>query len=284
MTPVAQRASEGARRSARSASIASCAAALLLCACAGAPQEPLNARLARAADYNRRGETALERGEYRRALALYEAALRIDVSIEHAEGVAINSLNLARVHQLLGEDALAQQRLDALLGGGLAPIPVIYVAAARLRKAVLYQSAGDASAASAWADRAAELCRDSGCSLYGSLLNLRSRVALAGGDDPGASALAAQALSVNRGRGAREEIANSLRLQAQAQLRRKAYAAALAPLEEALALDQALGLPDRIALDLRFLADAHAGAGDAEQARELRARAANVARQALGRE
>jgi tetratricopeptide (TPR) repeat protein len=283
MRPAAQRASERLLLRAPPL-VALCAATLLLCACAGAPPETVNARLAQAADYNRGGETALARGDYRRALAQYEAALRIDVSIENAEGIAINSLNLARVHQLLGEDTLAHRRLDALLGGGAVPIPGAYVAAARLRKAVLYQSAGDAAGAASWAAQAAELCKDSACNLYGTLLNLRARIALAAGDPAGALALAGQALAANRGRAAREEVANSLRLQAEARLRQKAYAAALAPLDEALALDKALGLPDRIELDLRYLAEAHAGAGHAEQAREFRARAASVARQKLGAE
>src|SRR5450830_1687389 len=92
-------------------------ALVLLVACAGAPKEPQNERLTQAVDYNRRGEAALKQGDQRRALALYEAALRADLSIENLNGVAINSINLARVHQLLGENALAHQRLDAVLGG-----------------------------------------------------------------------------------------------------------------------------------------------------------------------
>ena len=88
----------------RAGRVSTCTTALvLLAACAGAPTPPQNARLEQAADYNRRGEVVLEQGDYRRALALYEAALRIDISIENVDGVAINSINLARVHQMLGE-------------------------------------------------------------------------------------------------------------------------------------------------------------------------------------
>ena len=255
--------------------------ALLIPACGSAPPAPPNARLAQSADYNQRGEAALKQGDYRRALALYEAALRGDLSVEHLEGIAINSINLARVHQLLGEDERAHQRLDAVLDGTSMSLPREYAAAAQLRKAILYQAAGDYGSAADWATRAGEGCRDGACAWYGTLLNLRARIALAGGDAAGALALATQALAANRGRDAREETANSLRLQAEARIRQKEYAAALAPLNEALALDKALGLPDRIEADLRHLAQAHEQAGSADLAREFRARAERVAKQEL---
>lgn len=259
----------------------SCALAiLLLVACAGAPKEPQSARLAQAVDYNRRGEAALKQGDYRRALALYEAALRTDLSVENLDGVAINSINLARMHQLLGENALAHQRLDAVLGGG-AIFSHEYIAAARLRKAILYQAANDLNAAASWAAQTADMCKDSACIWQGTLLNLRARLALARGDFVGALALAGQALGVNRGRDAREETANSLRLQAEARIGRKEFAAALAPLDEALALDKALGLPERIEQDLQHMADAHVGLGHLDEARALRTRAARVAKQEM---
>jgi tetratricopeptide (TPR) repeat protein len=259
----------------------SCALAiLLLAACAGAPKEPQNARLAQAADYNRRGEAALKQGDYRKALALYEAALQTDLSVENLDGVAINSINLARLHQMLGEDARAHQRLDAVLGGGDI-FSREYIAAARLRKAMLYQAENDLDAAASWAAQTADLCQDSACIWQGTLLNLRARLALARGDFAGALTLAGQALVVNRGRDAREEAANSLRLQAEARIGQKEFAAALAPLDEALALDKALGLPQRIEQDLQRLADAHAGLGHVEEARALRTRAARVASQEM---
>jgi tetratricopeptide (TPR) repeat protein len=255
-------------------------ATLLLVACAGSPKEPQNARLAQAADYHRRGEAALKQGDYRRALALYEAALRTDLSVENLDGVAINSINLARVHQMLGENTLAHQRLDAVLGGG-EMFSREYITAARLRKAMLYQAADDLDAAISWAAQTTDMCNDSACIWQGTLLNLRARLALARGDFAGALALAAQALAVNRGRDAREETANSLRLLAEARIGQKEFSAALAPLDEALALDKALGLPQRIEQDLRQLADAHAGLGHVDEARALRTRAARVARQEM---
>ncbi len=255
-------------------------ALLLLAACAGGPTEPENARLAQAVDSNRRGEAALKQGEYRKALALYEAALRADLSIENLDGIAINSINLARVHQLLGENALAHRRLDAVLDAG-APFTREHIAAARLRKALLYQAAGDLDSASSWAGQAADLCKDSSCAWQATLLNLRASLALARGDRAGALALAGQALAASRGRGAREEAANSLRLQAEAHIGQKQFAAALAPLNEALSLDKALGLSERIEQDLRHLAEAHAGLGNADEARLFHARASRVAKQQM---
>ncbi len=265
----------------RAGLVLSCVPAiLLLVACAGAPSEPQSARLAQAADYNRRGEVALKQGDHRRALALYEAALRTDLSVENLDGVAINSINLARVHQMLGEDVLAHRRLDALLGGGEG-FSREYIAAARLRKAMLYQAANDLDAAASWAAQTADLCKDSSCIWQGTLLNLRARLALARGDFAGTLAFAGRALGINRGRDAREEAANSLRLQAAARIGQKEFAAALALLDEALALDKALGLPQRIERDLQHMAEAHAGLGHVDAARALRTRAARVAAQEM---
>ena len=255
--------------------------AALLFACGSAPPEPPNARLAQSAEFNQRGEAALKQGDYGRALAQYDAALRVDLSVEHLDGIAINSLNLARVHQLLGETDRAHQRLDAILNDVSLPLPREYAAAAQLRKAILFQSTGDYGSAASWAAQAGENCRDGACALYGTLLNLRARFALAGGDVARALDLATQALAANRGRDAREETANSLRLQAEARMRQKEFAAAFAPLEEALSLDKSLGLPERVGLDLRHLAAAHEGAGNTDRAREFRTRAARVEKQEL---
>lgn len=253
----------------------------LLCACGSAPPQPENARLAQAADSNRRGEAALRQGDYRKAQALYEAALRADLSVEHVEGIAINSINLARVYQLLGAPELAHRQLDAILLDTVTPFPGEYVAAARLRKAMLYQAAGDTAGAEEWAAKAGDICKDGACAWYGTLLNLRARFALAGGNTGAALDFATQALAANRGRGAREETANSLRLQAEARIQQKEFSAALAPLVEALSLDKALGLPERIELDLRQLAAAYDGTGNADQAREFRTRAGRIAEQEL---
>jgi len=253
--------------------------ALILAACASAPPEPQNARLAQAADYNRRGEAALKQGDYGRAQGFYREALRIDLSTEHSEGIAINSINLARAHQLAGERSLAHQTLDSLLGASALHLAPELVAAARLRKALLYQDEGKLADAGDWAERSEALCKDAGCAWRGTLLNLRARLALARADAGAALVLAGQALAVNRTRAAGEEIANSLRLQAEARIHQQQFAAALAPLDEALALDKRLGLPERIEADLALMGEAHAGAGNAEQAREFRLRAASVSKQ-----
>jgi tetratricopeptide (TPR) repeat protein len=255
--------------------------ALMLSACAGAPPEPQNARLAQAADYNRRGEVALEHGDYRRALAYYREALRIDLSIEHAEGIAINSINVARAHQLAGDSALAHQALDGLLGASALRLAPEFTAAAQLRKALLYQGEGRLVDAAAWAERCEARCKDAVCAWRGTLLNLQARLALARADASAAQVLAAQALAINRTRTPGEELANSLRLQAEASIRQRQFTAAFAPLSEALALDKRLGLPERIEADLALMAEAHAGAGNAEQARVFRLRAASVNKRRL---
>src|SRR5512145_3069025 len=83
---------------------------VLLTAC-GSVDEVRSARLEQATEFNQRGQRAFLRGEYQAAAALYEQALQIDVAIENENGIAINTLNLARVNQVLGKTALAQRLL-----------------------------------------------------------------------------------------------------------------------------------------------------------------------------
>src|SRR5512135_665105 len=87
---------------------------LLLTACSHV-EELRSARLEQATEYNLRAQRAFQRGEYQSAASLYENALLLDVAIENVNGIAVNTLSLARVNQVQGNNALAQRYLDSLL-------------------------------------------------------------------------------------------------------------------------------------------------------------------------
>lgn len=258
--------------------------AIVLVACVGQPQ-PEPARTQRQAIVlNQSARAAFERGNLLRARQLYEQALAADASIENAEGIVMNALSLAHVHQLLGEPDAAQRYLDRLLEDTAPPIPRARKAEAAARKAQLALGAGDAAAAERWAETGLTLCANA-CAAQAALLNLRARAALARADNSAAIEWAARALSAATDERGRTERANALRVIGEARLVLGEQRAAIQAFEQALALDQALGLPQRIYSDLMLLGRAHAELGEREAARGYFRRSlavANAAKDADG--
>lgn len=243
--------------------------ALLAAGCGTVPPAPGRAQQ-QAITLNQRAGAAFERGDLRRARELYERALRLDASVENAEGIAVNALSLARVHQAAGETALAHQQLDRLLADGPLPIPGGRKAEAAARKAQIHVAQSEPALARQWAARAEELCGT--CPALPAIFNLRARAALLDSDAAGALHWAGRALaSAGEARGER---ANALRLIGEARIASGDYQGAAHALREALALDQALGLAQRVHRDLMLLGRSH----DARAEREV---ALNYYRRAL---
>jgi tetratricopeptide (TPR) repeat protein len=258
-------------------------AALLACACANgtrvAPTQNKTEQLSAA--LSQRAARAFEQGDYRRAAALYEQALRLNAGVENTEGIAANALSLARSHQAAGDAAAAHRALDGLLADGPLPLPPAQRAEAQARKAQLHLDANEAAHAVEWSGKALASC--SGCAALPAIQTLRGRAALAAGDDAAALAWATKALAATEsgpgsgpGSGNAGERANALRLAGEARLARREHQAAVAPLEQALEIDRALGLPSRIQLDLMALGRAHSALGNRATARDYFARARSV--------
>ncbi|MGH8755128.1 MAG: hypothetical protein ACREU0_04785, partial [Burkholderiales bacterium] len=128
------------------------------------------------------------------------------------------------------------------------------------------------------------LCAGS-CSTQAALLNLHARAALARADNSAAIEWAARAQSAAVDDRGRTERANALRVIGEARLALGEQRAAIQALEQALALDKALGLPQRIYSDLMLLGRAHAALGEREAARGYFRRSlavANAAKDADG--
>lgn len=249
-------------------------AALLACACASVP--PPESRTAQqAAALNQRAARAFEQGDYRRATALYEQALRLDAAVENIEGIAANGLSLARAHQAAGDATAAHRVLDELLVEQPLPIEQARRAEAQARKAQLYLDANDTARALEWSDRSLGSCI--GCASLPALQGLRGRAALAAGDPAAALDWAGKALAA-AGSGIERagERASALRLAGEARLARGEHQAAMAPLEQALEIDRGLGLPSRIHADLMALGRAHLRLGNRAAARDYFSRARRV--------
>jgi tetratricopeptide (TPR) repeat protein len=241
-------------------------------------EEVRSARQEQATEFNQRAQRAFQRGEYQAAADLYEQALRLDIAIENESGIAINTLNLARVNQVLGKPELAQRLLDRLLEDKALHHAPGHLAEASAQKALLRLQADDIPGASLWADRAARYC-ESDCRISGVIDNVRAGIALRSNDAEKALQLGERARSANGG--VPLELANSLRLMASARLVKNEPEVALHLLEEALAIDKSLGLPEKIRQDLLLSAQAHEKSGRAERAAQCRDRAARIAATAL---
>lgn len=246
--------------------------ALLLSACSSA-QPPLSARQAKAVEFNQRATSAFQRGEYQTASDLYELSLQVDASIENVDGMAINLLNLARVHQALGQPERAMRYLDALLNEKALHFRTSHLASAAMYKAALQLQSGNVEQAQQSLNQAISWCT-ADCDLQGPEANLRAALALHNREAAQALHWAGRAVSANSK--VPMEHANALRLLGQAKLLNGDVDGALVDLDRALLEDKQLGLPEKIALDLNLLAQASDKKGNQELAGHYRSRAARV--------
>lgn len=251
--------------------------ALLLAAC-GHVEEVRSVRLEQATEFNQRAQRAFQRGEYQAAAELYEQALRLDVAIENESGIAINTLNLARVNSVIGKPIVAQRLLDQLLEDKALQHSPAHLAEAAIQKALLRLQENDTAGATQWADRAAALCAQD-CRIGGVIDNVRAGIALRQQDAGTALRFGERAIAANSD--VPLEHANALRLTAAARLLNGEAEAALQLVETALAIDKKLGLPEKIRQDLLLAAQAHDKLGHTEQAAQCRDRAARIAATAV---
>jgi len=252
---------------------------LLLAGCASqAPALQPTKRL-QAIEANNRGTAFFQRGDYAAAAAEFRRAVDIERSIENEEGVAANLINLSIAYQRAGEKAAARAAVAEILSSPLMRFPPERVAEAALRSAILLTEERDTDAAAKALERSRSLCAGR-CPLTGKIDNVAAQLALLGGRNDEAHAAAQRALSANRSRGDREEVANSLRLLGAAALAAGKPAEVEPLAKEALEIDKQLAVPSRIFRDLVLLGRAAKARGNAEDAVQLLGRALAVARAA----
>jgi len=253
-----------------------CIAAGLACAfvasCAQAPAAPNPAQPAAAMEANRRAESYLRRGDLDSAALHYREALRVSQSLEDAEGIAANAINLSVVYQRQGKFEEARASLAPVLERATLNHAPARRAQAALRRAVLDLEERRHAGAAEWAERAASWCGRP-CALTAAIQNLQGQLALEAGRHDAATAAARSALAASRATGDRAEAANALRLLGTAAVAAGDGASALAPLREALAIDRDLGMPRKIHLDLIGLGRASALRGERDLARAYYERA-----------
>ena len=248
----------------------------LLAACvAPPPATPPSAGEAAMIDANRRADAYLRGGDLEGAARQYREAVRVARSVEDAEGIATNAINLSIVYQRLGRPDDARVSLALLLERSPLAFSADSLAQAALRRSVLDMEERRTADASAWLERAAAYC-GRGCTVSAAIQNVKGQLALEAGRPDQAAAAARAALSASRSTGDRAETANALRLLGGVALRSGDGAGAAGFLQEALAIDKDLAAPRKIYLDLIALGRASALKGDRSAARAFYERARAV--------
>jgi tetratricopeptide (TPR) repeat protein len=256
--------------------LAVCLVALTAACSSPAPDRgsPAQARLGEA---EARAAALAKSGDYAGAARFYGEALRIATSLENADAIAANAINLSIVDQWLGREAEARAALAAVLDEPRAGFSERRKTQAELRRAILEAAGGNLGAAEVWAGEAERRCAAS-CEYAAAILNVRAQVALDSGRTAEAARLAQAAAERARGETGRAEAANALRTLGRTRIAAGDPNRALEPLRQALEIDRALGDPRKILADLTELARAADAAGDAQAAASYKERGLAVSR------
>lgn len=232
-----------------------------------------------AIEANNRATALFQRGDYAAAAAEFRRAVDIERSIENEDGVAANLINLSIAYQRAGDRAAARVAVAEVLDSPLMRFSPARVSEAALRSAILLTEERQVDAAAKALERSRTLCAGR-CPLIGKIDNVAAQLALLGGRHEEARVAAQRALSANRSRSDREEVANSLRLLGGAALAAGKPAEVEPLAREALEIDKQLAVPGKIFRDLVLLGRAAKARGNAEEAAQFLGRALAVARAA----
>lgn len=250
-------------------------ACLLVAACGSSPAKPKPPTVSAALEANRRAEALLRAGDLEGAARAYRDALRAAQSLEDADGIAANAVNLSIVYQRLGKLDDARASLAPILEQPNLVFPAERLAQASLRRAVIDLEERRFAGAGAWVGRAESHCGRS-CAVSAALGNVKGQLALEQGDANAAASSAKNALDAARSSGDRSEAANALRLLGIAAFRSGDAGTALARIDDALAIDRDLAAPRKIYLDLVWLGRISASRGERGPARAYYERALAV--------
>lgn len=224
--------------------------------CAGVVK-PVSQPKVLAMEHNRRGVEAEARGDRQKALAEFAEALRLQSSVDNADGMLVALVNSARTQRLGGDLQSARssiERGEVLLSDGSDLAAELYY-----EKAKILAATGDLAEALKWAQRAEAAERGEA---RGRRLNLVASLKLKQGEPDQARELLERAQVANREAKLFSEEANSLRLLGEIHLLQGAYVKASECYQGALALDKELGFSGKIASDLYGLGSVSAASGD----------------------
>lgn len=255
-------------------------ATFVIAACASsADVKQDNAAVKAAKSMERRAAQSFAAGEYNSAAAGYESAALIYETLALPEPQTRARLSQARALTDAGQASKAQEVVNTVLQNtnGL-PKDVLVTAYGR---AAALAMDSDVPRAAAHV-QSAELACAGTCTQLSAITVLRARSELAANNASSAVASANAALLSAQNNNDR---ANALRVRAQAQAAQNQHAQVIADAQQALQLDQELGLAERVLIDLQLLQRASAASGDTASAAryDMLAQRAAAAATTLGR-
>lgn len=235
--------------SSRLISVSLLVAVMVLGGCAGHMRNPPPLAVRQSIELNFAGQEAFDDGDNDGAFARYEDAMRLSRSIEDAEGIAVNLINMAIILKDSGKQQRAVAKLDEILKNDLIEFPSGLVAEAAYIKARIYLDySSDRKAAEELAQRAREECE--GCEAEGRIFNLTGRIAYVQGQYNTAFYWGQKGLSSSRRDNNEREAANAVRIMADSKLAIKEYDEALELFGQALEADKRLAHSRKIMRDL----------------------------------
>ena len=235
--------------------------AAMLAGCAGEKLKERPPRAQQVIDLGQQGQAAYFKGDLPRAARLFERALADAMRIEDSEGVAVMSINLARVSRESGNSAGALKLLDAVSPWHRSNTLPKTAQEMDLLAAVLLSDLERRDEALARLQALRERCL-AACATAVGMDSLQARLLLEKGDAGEAAKVAATAIDRFRGHVNQLELANLFRVRGEAQLALGDFQAARQTFEQALAIDKSLSQPAKIAQDLEGLARTALAAGD----------------------
>lgn len=235
--------------------------ALMLAGCAAEKIKERPPRAQQVIDLGTQGQAAYAKGDLPRAGRLFEQALADAMRIEDSEGVAVMSINLARIARESGESARALKILEAVSPWHRGNLGARTAQEMDLFAAVLLSDLDRRDEALARLQALRDRCQ-AACETAIGIDSLQARLLLEKGAAGNAVQLASAAIARFRSHGNQLELANLFRVQGEAHLALGDFQAALKSLESALGIDKSLGQPAKIAQDLESLAHAALAAGD----------------------
>lgn len=244
--------------------VALCVLAAMLAACSSAPPAKETSAMVQAAQtIERRAGQAFAKGEFDTAAGGYESAALVYETLALAEPQARARLSQARAMAEAGQPQLALPLVEAVLSSaaGANTLSAELRATAHGRAAALLMN-DDLPRAQTHVQDAMTACANS-CAQLSALTVLRARTQLAANQAGDAVASASTALATAKNDNDR---ANALRLRAQAHAVQGQHSAVLSDAQQALAIDQNLGLVQRVGLDLQLLQRASSALGDTANA------------------
>jgi hypothetical protein len=237
-------------------------ATLLVAACASSSQAKeesasSNALTKAAQNIERRASQAFAKSEFDSAAAGYESAALVYETLALPEPQARARLSQARALADAGRAPQALDIITALLQSPAGLSPEVLTTAHGRAAALTVDS--DLPRAQTHLQNATRICANT-CAQSSALAVLRARTELAANNPAAAASSASAALAAAQNANDR---ANALRARAQANAALGQHAQVLLDAQQALALDQDLGLPSRVLADLVLLQRASQAQGDA---------------------